>query len=213
MEEERVERVREVERLERREEERVRREGGEDEEPGPIQLALMTRLHSTLSSSPNPSLLELRILANHSKDERFAFLREGGRWRSVWGELRRGERGVDGRRKEIEQGKAVAAKKEGLAGLVGYGSDSDDEEEQEQTGGRAEPERAAGADEAVASLADLDPTPGPTATAEEATADGDLERRAKQALKAEKAREWARKRREAREAREAAGATESAAGS
>ncbi|GAA6046465.1 hypothetical protein NBRC10513_001406 [Rhodotorula toruloides] len=196
MEKEREERVREVERLEREEEERVRREGGEDEEPDSTQLALMTRLHSTLSSSPNPSLLELRILANHSKDERFAFLREGGRWRSVWGEIRRGERGVDGRRKEkAEEGKAEEAKKEGLAGLVGYGSDSDDEE-QEEAGGRVEED----AERAEAAPAEAEATPDPPAMGAGVNADDDAERRAKQALKAEKAREWARKRREAREA-------------
>ncbi|CDR49198.1 hypothetical protein NBRC10512_003313 [Rhodotorula toruloides] len=213
VEEEREERVREVERLEREESERVRREGGEDEEPDATQLALMTRLHSTLSSSPNPSLLELRILANHSKDERFAFLREGGRWRSVWGEIRRGERGVDGRRKEGSgQVKADEAKKEGLAGLVGYGSDSEDEEEQEEeAGGRAEPEAEAGAGQAVANLADLDSAPDPPASANTGDTVGDAERRAKQALKAERAREWARKRREARDAAEAA--SESAPGS
>ncbi|BGP21897.1 hypothetical protein JCM10295v2_000779 [Rhodotorula toruloides] len=195
MEEEREERVREVERLEREDKEREKLKGGEDEEPDSTQLSLMLRLSTTLSSSPNPSLLELRILANHSKDERFGFLREGGRWRSVWGEIRRGERGVDGRRKGNAEVEKVEEKK-GMAGLVAYGSDS----EEEDAVGQAVAQTQARANEADATPAEADSAPDPSAVSNDAGTADDADRRAKQAIKAEKAREWARKRREAREA-------------
>lgn len=162
----------------------------------------MTRLHSTLSSSPNPSLLELRILANHSTDERFSFLREGGRWRSVWGEIRRGERRADGQRVETERGGEKAEKK-GTAGLVAYGSDSDDEGDEQDANEKVGEEvveevevNADAGDKAEAPPTESVAPPLPPASA----ADADAERRAKQALKAEKAREWARRRQEAREA-------------
>lgn len=162
----------------------------------------MTRLHSTLSSSPNPSLLELRILANHSKDERFSFLREGGRWRSVWGEIRRGERGADGQRVEKERGGEEAENK-GILGLVAYGSDSDEEEQEQEAAEKVDAEvvevievNADAGDEAEAPATETVDPPHPAVSA----ADADAERRAKQALKAERAREWARRRQEAREA-------------
>ena len=42
----------------------------------------MRRTAVHLHSSPNPAQLEMRILANHGADKRFAFLR--GRWRRAW---------------------------------------------------------------------------------------------------------------------------------
>ncbi|EIW74225.1 hypothetical protein CONPUDRAFT_170245 [Coniophora puteana RWD-64-598 SS2] len=56
--------------------------GGSDEEPDEAQLQLMRRTATHLSTSPNPAQLEMRILANHGADRRFAFLR--GRWSRAW---------------------------------------------------------------------------------------------------------------------------------
>ena len=76
----------------------------------------MSRLHSTLLASPNPALLEIRILANHAADERFSFLRKGGPFRKVWEEMRSAK-------------KVEAVVGGGLGGLVGYGSDSEDDDD------------------------------------------------------------------------------------
>ncbi|GJN91873.1 hypothetical protein Rhopal_004898-T1 [Rhodotorula paludigena] len=96
--EERLRRVEEREREEREAEEAQVPDGVPSQSDDSTQLVLMQRLHATLSSSPNPSLLELRILANHGSDPRFAFLRPGpaagaagARWRGVWERIRRGE--------------------------------------------------------------------------------------------------------------------------
>ncbi|KAG8876721.1 hypothetical protein FRB97_003981 [Tulasnella sp. 331] len=57
--------------------------GGDDEEPtSQPQLDLMSRTAKHILSSPNPTQLESRILANHGMDPRFAFLR--GRWKRRW---------------------------------------------------------------------------------------------------------------------------------
>ncbi|KIL63732.1 hypothetical protein M378DRAFT_186945 [Amanita muscaria Koide BX008] len=56
--------------------------GGSDEEPDDAQKELMRRTAVHLHSSPNPAQLEMRILANHGADKRFAFLR--GRWSHAW---------------------------------------------------------------------------------------------------------------------------------
>ncbi|KAK2464945.1 hypothetical protein APHAL10511_003021 [Amanita phalloides] len=56
--------------------------GGSDEEPDDIQKELMRRTAVHLHSSPNSAQLEMRILANHGADKRFAFLR--GRWSRTW---------------------------------------------------------------------------------------------------------------------------------
>ena len=81
----------------------------------------MTRLHTTLLASPDPALLEIRILANHAADERFSFLRRGGQYRKIWEEMRSAKIVVE----EVGGGG-------GLGGLVGYGSDSDEEGETAQ---------------------------------------------------------------------------------
>ncbi len=76
----------------------------------------MHRTATHLLASPNRAQLELRILANHGADRRFAFLR--GRWRRAWA---------------LAQAKARTAKADaarpppvGLNIVAGYGSDSDE---------------------------------------------------------------------------------------
>lgn len=134
----------------------------------------MRKLSATLSVAADPSLLEIRILANHGNDPRFGFLRRGGKWREVWEAIR----------KEGKVEKVVAATGSGGFGLVAYGSDSEGEEE--GTTEEALEEVSADLDH----LAEKETLIPPLETEEE---------RAKKEAKAEKAREWARKRREARE--------------
>ena len=83
----------------------------------------MKHTAKSISTSPNPQMLEMRILANHASDERFAFLR--GRWPDAWVSVKERLRRVrmnDPERKKKEE-KAVGA-------LLG-GYDSSDEESEE----------------------------------------------------------------------------------
>ncbi|KAI5998396.1 hypothetical protein F5J12DRAFT_850164 [Pisolithus orientalis] len=93
--------------------------GGSDEEPDEAQKELLRRTAGHVVSSPNPAQLEMRILANHGADRRFAFLR--GRWSRAWKvakELARQER------RDTDESK-IADRPSGsssLQGLVaGYG--------------------------------------------------------------------------------------------
>ncbi|TNY21727.1 hypothetical protein DMC30DRAFT_394291 [Rhodotorula diobovata] len=175
----------------------------------------MRRLDATLSSSPNPALLEMRILANHGADPRFAFLRpgaRGGRWREVWERMRRGERVGEEEGEEREEGDERGKGKEGggMAGLAAYGS-SDEEEEDEveevaeakgvddSAPPAAEPRPAAAADIVTSAPEPAPPGAPPASPPDHAPDEDDLARLAKREARALRAREWARRRREARE--------------
>lgn len=82
-------------------------------QPDKVQEDLMQRTALHIQSSPNPAQLEMRILANHGADHRFAFLR--GRWPRYWRAT------TDHARTEILKRDKPA----GLGGLAGYGSDDD----------------------------------------------------------------------------------------
>ncbi|SCV68824.1 BQ2448_945 [Microbotryum intermedium] len=194
-EREMIERERKRKRLELGREERIKaleekaQEDGEEEqeeeelEPSRTQLALMKKLHSTLSNAADPSLLEIRIMANHGRDSRFDFLRKEGKWSEVWDKIKRGEPvGEEAKRKDEE--KVVAGN--GL-GLNGYGSDSGEEEEGKGDAAVVKQEGNAGEGSAEG-------TPIPTPATEE-----DKDEQERRAKKAEKIKEWARKRKEARE--------------
>ncbi|GHJ86189.1 hypothetical protein NliqN6_2591 [Naganishia liquefaciens] len=90
--------------------------GGHDEEPPSAIKTLMMHTAKSLLSSPNPQVLELRILTHHAGDPRFSFLK--GRYKNTWEAIKRGEK------PDLDAGKS----KGGLGGLMGeYGdSDSDD---------------------------------------------------------------------------------------
>ncbi|GAA5939910.1 hypothetical protein JCM3775_007146 [Rhodotorula graminis] len=197
LEDEREARVRAA--AQRDEEERVAEEKRLAEETT-SQLALMHRLHATLSSSPNPALLEMRVLANHGADARFAFLRpgaRGGRWRETWERIRSGELRAEG---EDEREKPVVKQEEkggGMAGLAAYGSSDEDEGEGDDEATRADEQDV---QSVPASLPEEEPGAGPSVVEEEESTE--QERRRRQEQKAEKARAWAQKRREAREAQE-----------
>lgn len=91
----------------------------------------MHRTATHLLTSPNAAQLEMRILANHGADKRFAFLR--GRWSRAWQITKaRIKLDMEAEKARTDQEKE---KKVGLGGLAGYGdSDASDEEEEEQEG-------------------------------------------------------------------------------
>lgn len=73
----------------------------------------MQRTAQHIRSSPNPAQLEMRILANHGADDRFAFLR--GRWSKYWKAM------TDQARTDILKRDEHA----GLGGLADYGSEDE----------------------------------------------------------------------------------------
>lgn len=79
----------------------------------------MKRTAASIMSTGNPAQLEMRILANHGADKRFAFLR--GRWKAAWMAMKRNAE------KEEEAKKSSSA--DGLGNLADYG-DSDEEEDE-----------------------------------------------------------------------------------
>ncbi|CAE6361932.1 unnamed protein product [Rhizoctonia solani] len=87
--------------------------GGSDEEPDDVQANLMHRTATHIRASPNPTQLEMRILANHGADPRFAFLR--GRWKRAWARMRQGQ----------ESSTNAEPKQSIIGGLSAYASDSD----------------------------------------------------------------------------------------
>ena len=91
-------------------------------QPDKVQKDLMQRTALHIQSSPNPAQLEMRILANHGADHRFAFLR--GRWSRFW------EAMTDHARKETLKRDEPA----GLGGLAGYGSDDDSDADNSEKG-------------------------------------------------------------------------------
>ncbi|EMD35727.1 hypothetical protein CERSUDRAFT_115685 [Gelatoporia subvermispora B] len=165
--------------------------GGSDEEPDEPQRELMRRTAAHVLGSPNPAQLELRILANHGADPRFAFLR--GRWSRAWrtakGRVRlEKEQEAKERREQTTAQKPASA----LGGLTGYGdSDAEDSGEEgadpvpTQNSGEGGIEKADPAHSDVLSAGDM---PAETESAEETI----------KKARRDRAREWAEKRRAAK---------------
>jgi hypothetical protein len=110
--------------------------GGSDEEPDEAQRELIRRTASHIILSPNPAQLEMRILANHGTDKRFAFLR--GRWSRVWRtEKERTKQRQAEEAKKIQPPMAPMS----LGGLASYG-DSDTDSEESTDKPTEEPEEA-----------------------------------------------------------------------
>ncbi|CUA78509.1 hypothetical protein RSOLAG22IIIB_07123 [Rhizoctonia solani] len=103
--------------------------GGSDEEPDDVQANLMRRTAAHIRASPNPTQLEMRILANHGADPRFAFLR--GRWKRAWVQMRQ----------QQETPPNMELKKSVMGGLSAYASDSDSDQ---KSGDHEEPDRHVG---------------------------------------------------------------------
>lgn len=91
-------------------------------QPDEAQRELIRRTASHIVSSPNSAQLEMRILANHSTDKRFA-----GRWSRVWRTEK--ERAKQQQTQEAKKARPSTAPAL-LGGLASYGdSDNDDEDE------------------------------------------------------------------------------------
>lgn len=108
--------------------------GGSDEEPDDVQSELMKRTALHLLSSPNPAQLEMRILANHGADKRFAFLR--GRWSRAWRTTKERLR-----QEKVDQSTQSlrASRNVGLGGLAAYGDSDDEDSEEESESGETSP--------------------------------------------------------------------------
>jgi len=141
--------------------------GGDDEEPDEAQAELMRRTVRHVISSPDPVLLEMRILANHGSDRRFAFLR--GRWKHNWRRMKALAKA------EIQAESSTANKPSTGLNLGDYG-DSDEEQSDEDS-----------------SLRDAD-TSDQKETQEPSSDKVDAEEKSK-AARRERAKEWSARRR------------------
>ena len=135
-------------------------------------------------ASPNAAQLEMRILANHGADQRFAFLR--GRWSRAW-KLAKGHARLDSQREQAEKS-SQQRQKTVLGGLTGYGdSDSDSDPGHEDSPSNVQEDNAVIPGEA-------DHIENTEATSAGAGSGTPVEDAAKAARRA-RAREWAAKRR------------------
>lgn len=86
----------------------------------------MAHTAASLIASPNPRILESRILLNHAQDDRFDFLK--GRWKLVWERTKKDARA----KRDLMSGKSEK-QKQAVGGLIG-GYESSDEDEDEEDG-------------------------------------------------------------------------------
>ncbi|WWC70325.1 uncharacterized protein I206_104275 [Kwoniella pini CBS 10737] len=115
----RQERLREREKEDEEEQIVISTGYNKDEVPPEAILSLMKHTAKAISSSPNSSILEMRILTNHSTDERFSFLK--GRYKCIWEKVKNElKKEKEGERRKEEKSKGL-----GLGGLGGYDSDDD----------------------------------------------------------------------------------------
>jgi hypothetical protein len=91
----------------------------------------MRHTYKSLAASPNPQVLELRILTHHSGDTRFSFLK--GRYRAAWDAIKSGKdfptRSTQATATSRVPLAASVATKVGIGGLMGDYGDSDSEGE------------------------------------------------------------------------------------
>ncbi|KII84813.1 hypothetical protein PLICRDRAFT_342392 [Plicaturopsis crispa FD-325 SS-3] len=114
--------------------------GASDEEPDDTQRDLMRRTAAHILASPNPAQLEMRILANHGGDKRFAFLR--GRWARAWRAAKARVRAEDAKKRVEHAHENSTPRGEGsdapLGALAGYGDSDDDSSGEEGMAGDEE---------------------------------------------------------------------------
>lgn len=105
--------------------------------PHESQKEIMRRTAKSILASPNPAQLELRILANHGADARFAFLR--GRWSRAWRTVKAHARADN----KLEEEQKAASKANSLGmGLIADYADSDESGEETQTEVKDQVEKA-----------------------------------------------------------------------
>lgn len=85
----------------------------------------MQHTAASLLKSPNPRVLESRILMNHTSDERFEFLR--GRWKLTWERTKKDAKA----KHDLQSGKNEKEKKSVGSLIGGYESSDEDEDEEE----------------------------------------------------------------------------------
>lgn len=90
-----------------------------------MQAELMRRTARHVVTSPDSVLLEMRILANHGNDGRFAFLR--GRWKHTWQRMKAVAKAEAGGGREADNKPPTGLN------LGDYG-DSDEEQSEEDSG-------------------------------------------------------------------------------
>ena len=150
-------------------------------QPDDAHRELMRRTASHILTSPNPAQLEMRILANHGADPRFAFLR--GRWSRAW-RMAKGKVRLE--QEEEKKRRVEAAKKQSsIGGLAGYG----DSDEESGSGGEGQDEIR------EPPVQDSGTAEGGQPMEHPPEADDEVK-----AARRARAREWAEKRRAAKEA-------------
>lgn len=105
-------------------------------QPDEALQTLMKRTATAISRSPNPQQLEMRILANHGSDPRFAFLR--GRWGRAWTNI-----------KNPPPPSLVAKPSTNLSGLGDYDEDSGSESSDASAMTKLEPAKSTPTDAPV----------------------------------------------------------------
>lgn len=86
----------------------------------------MMHTATSLLASPNPRILESRILTNHARDERFEFLK--GRWKLTWDRTKKDATA----KKDLLSGRSEKEKKS-VGTLIGDYASSDEDESDAQT--------------------------------------------------------------------------------
>ncbi|KAJ9093734.1 hypothetical protein QFC21_006330 [Naganishia friedmannii] len=158
------------EEVERREEKPADDVWGDiNEEPPDAIKTLMRHTYKSLAASPNPQVLELRILTHHSGDTRFSFLK--GRYKAAWEAIKSGKDFPKPASTSLPA-TTMAAAKVGIGGLMGDYGDSDSEAD---GSGEDEEEEAAFAPPVPESDAPPEiPDPPPHEDQEETTGDNAL---------------------------------------
>ncbi|SJX65899.1 uncharacterized protein SRS1_16452 [Sporisorium reilianum f. sp. reilianum] len=145
------------------------------------QFDLMQRTARAVASSSNASLLELKILANHGADARFAFLRNDAgmqpKWSAVWEALKtsKGEMGYDAALNMCDD-RGVKPSSSAGGALVAY-DDSDSDSQSDP-----QPEPKAASTESPPTTAATQPPTTPD--------DASLKKKQKQAERLARAKQW-----------------------